>query len=412
MRVAATLVFGLLAALIAPVSGAAAAGPAVRVEMGDPTFAGRTWTFQPRAYDADDNDLGGTGLNPVFVDVPAGTSVNNNSTLGTTTVTIGPGSDAMKTLFMIPGSSTMFFEMTFALLDVSFDLNGAPGVPPAGWSGAVHVQGFGVTLADAGVALAEPVRAEYRFAGWNTAADGSGHAVDAQADVYGFPAMTLFAQWTPELSFSGAPIGSVAGSTEPFSVAGPGDVSGATLSTTDPAASIDQTAREIVFRTAGTHAVTASLAGYVQAETTVLVAAGLADRLRIAAPASSVEQGGSLDFTVTAMDEFGNPVAVDPAHVQLTSSVPGDVIQGLRVSFPHASPHTITAAVGVLRASTTIEVIPTPQLAATGAGAVGSSTIYGLAAFALLAAGAMLLVRPRRAGEDAPPCVVSRIRAR
>lgn len=88
------------------------------------------------------------------------------------------------------------------------------------------------------------------------------------------------------------------------------------------------------------------------------------------------------------------------------------MIQGLRVSFPHASPHTITAAVGVLRASTTIEVIPTPQLAATGTDAVGSSPIYGLAAFALLGAGGMLLARPRSAGEDAPPCVVSRIRAR
>ena len=81
--------------------------------------------------------------------------------------------------------------------------------------------------------------------------------------------------------------------------------------------------------------------------------------LNLSVPATSVNQGDSLTFEVTATDHTGATVNIDPTEVVLTSDVATDIIDGLTITFPTASPHTITATLGLASASVTIEVIPT-----------------------------------------------------
>lgn len=127
--------------------------------------------------------------------------------------------------------------------------------------------------------------------------------------------------------------------------------------------------------------------------------------LAITPSATKVDQGGTLTFEVTGVDEWGTPV--DGSAATLTSSVATDVIDGLSVTFPTASPHTITAELDGVTASVTVEVIPAaasastasdsddPELAATGVDPLLGGTVGG----ALLLAGlaSILIVRRRSA---------------
>lgn len=129
---------------------------------------------------------------------------------------------------------------------------------------------------------------------------------------------------------------------------------------------------------------------------TISVVAGAVDELTIAPSANTVARGGHLDFVVTATDAFGNTVDVTGEYT-LSSSVSTDVVEGSRVTFPHASPHTITAthtASGVA-VSVTVQVLS--PLAATGVDAQGTTTAFTGALLALVAgAGLVLLPTLRR----------------
>jgi len=109
----------------------------------------------------------------------------------------------------------------------------------------------------------------------------------------------------------------------------------------------------------------------------ILVAPAALASLRITPSATSVQQGDSVLLQVTGRDEFGNELVILPGDIAVTSSVPTDVIDGLRVTFPTASPHILTVTVGEVSALVTIEVVP--ALAPTGA-----SDVSPLAAIALL----------------------------
>ncbi|WP_234986684.1 Ig domain-containing protein [Demequina sp. NBRC 110055] len=78
-------------------------------------------------------------------------------------------------------------------------------------------------------------------------------------------------------------------------------------------------------------------------DVTVSVAPGAVAALELDAEATTVDQGASLTFAPRATDAFGNVVALDPGDVVLSSDVASDVVDGLTVTFPHASPHTVTA---------------------------------------------------------------------
>jgi hypothetical protein len=133
--------------------------------------------------------------------------------------------------------------------------------------------------------------------------------------------------------------------------------------------------------------------------TTVVVPAPTTIELTVTGGATSVAQGGTLAFEVTGEDAGGAPISVDPADITLTSSVPSDLISGLDVTFPHASPHTITARFGVAgpTSSVTISVIPA---ASGGGGTLGNTgrevTAELVAAAALLGIGAALVAFERR----------------
>ena len=149
---------------------------------------------------------------------------------------------------------------------------------------------------------------------------------------------------------------------------------------------------------AGTCQVTATVGGStaVTSTFTVEVTAGPLAALEVTATAPSVQQGGSLTFTVAGADAYGN--AVDTSAVVLTSSVATDQISGLTVSFPHASPHVITARIGQVSTSVMVEVIPQAAaagLSQTGGSAASESLVAGTA-LALLLGVALLLAARRR----------------
>ena len=371
-RISTAIAVGVLAVvMLIPGVGAAAAGPAVRAEMGTPVIDvdARTWTFTPRLYDADGVDVGFALFNPNFLSVPPGTYMYTTMATSPPTQVFGlsTGADIATTYLL----SVDFFPhpwpiATMAILSASFDLNGAPGAAPAVQRDGAFVWGTVVTLADAGASLPSPTWSGYRFDGWNTAADGSGLAVTESTDLAASPSVALFAQWIPMLGLA-APGTSTAGESAAVTLAGPGDLSAAVLSTDDPAAIVDQTTRTIEFRTAGTWTVSATLDGYdaSTALAVVDVAAAALEAIAVVPSAAAVDEGGTLTFAATGTDRFGNPVSIDPTAVRLTSDVTTDVVQGSSVRFVRAGVHQITATVGSISSAVTVRVTAT-ALAASG----------------------------------------------
>ena len=155
-----------------------------------------------------------------------------------------------------------------------------------------------------------------------------------------------------------------------------------------------------VFTTAGVCPVTASATLYgqpISTEFDVTVEAAAAATLVLTPSAGSVAQGGTLTFTVTGEDAFGNPADTDAAV--LTSSVATDVLTGRTVTFPHASPHTITATLGQATASVVIDVIPAPAaggLTTTGSDVGALALPIGVLAVLALALGTVMMIARRR----------------
>ena len=111
--------------------------------------------------------------------------------------------------------------------------------------------------------------------------------------------------------------------------------------------------------TANITLIAASAVGQDTLAVAITVGAGALDYLTITPSATSIDQGGTLSFAVAGFDTEDNPVDVTGA-IALTSSIATDEVAGDEVTFPTASPHTITAthSPSGISASTTIEVIP------------------------------------------------------
>ncbi|MCS5497753.1 hypothetical protein NY547_10945 [Cnuibacter physcomitrellae] len=222
-------------------------------------------------------------------------------------------------------------------------------------------------------------------------------------------AITVVAGPLSSLSITPSTTTVTQGGTVAFTVTGadaagnPVDASAAVLTSSGTADAVDGHA--VTFSGAGARTVTAALAG-VTTTASVEVVAGPLATLTITPSSSSVDQGGTLDFTVSGTDAAGNPV--DTSDAVLTSSVATDVVSGLSVTFPHASPHTITATIGAVSTSVTIQVVsapaPTPGpspapatapagLANTGADGGAAALAGGTAVALLLLGGVLLLIR-------------------
>ncbi|WP_440708984.1 beta strand repeat-containing protein [Herbiconiux sp. YIM B11900] len=223
----------------------------------------------------------------------------------------------------------------------------------------------------------------------------AGVTTTASVEVVAGPLATL--TLTPEAASV------VQGGTQEFVVAGadaagnPVDTSDAVL--TSSAAADTVAGRTIAFSGAGAHTVTATL-GSVVGSASITVSPGPLASLSITPSSSSVDQGGTVDFAVTGTDAAGNPV--DTSDAVLTSSVTTDVVNGFAITFPHASPHTVTATLGSVSASVTIEVVPGPapspgptpaSLANTGFDGSAAGLTGGAALACLLVAGVLLLLR-------------------
>lgn len=262
---------------------------------------------------------------------------------------------------------------------------------------------------------------------WNTSANGSGTAVNEDtllSSVASGTEVTLHAIWekrtlmiepSTTAPVSGAAFDITATANAPFG--GTVDVTAdVALESSDPADTV--TGPTVLAAAAGPRTITGTFDG-ATATARVEVAAGPVAGLTLTPSATTVDRGGMLTFTVTGIDAANNPVEIDPAHVTLSSDVETDVVDGLTVMFPTASPHVITAAVGDVTESVTIDVLesgvapptesshpdplgaaPSPPHANDVPGqlvATGSAPIVGAAgALLLLVVGAGLLVRGRR----------------
>ncbi|WP_241979994.1 hypothetical protein [Cryobacterium glaciale] len=130
------------------------------------------------------------------------------------------------------------------------------------------------------------------------------------------------------------------------------------------------TANSILFVVSGRNTVTATVDG-IAGTFPLTVIAGEAIRITLNANATTVRQGDSLTFFVTGVDQYGNNLGDLSGLITLTNNWSEDIISGATVTFPHASPHIITATLNGVSISVNIEVIPTPLasaiLAITGA---------------------------------------------
>ena len=87
----------------------------------------------------------------------------------------------------IVGNNTFYARWTPITYTVSFDANGGSGAPGS------QTKTYNVTLA---LSSTTPTRSGYTFAGWNTAANGTGTDYASGANYTSNSAVTLYAKWT------------------------------------------------------------------------------------------------------------------------------------------------------------------------------------------------------------------------
>lgn len=278
-----------------------------------------------------------------------------------------------------------------------------------------------VVAADRLADLPDPSAAGWVISGWNTSADGSGAFVTTStplASVASGPNVTLYAIWERRtLTITPSSSAHVSGSTVDITATANAAFGG----TVDVTADVELESSEptdvvagstVAVTVAGPRTFTGEFDG-ARASAQVDVVAGAVAALTVTPSATTVDRGGRLEFSVAGVDAANNPVEIDPADVTITSDVATDVVDGLTVTFPTASPHVITARVGDVTASVTIEVrgekmspeapgSETPQPGTAEATAArltetGGGSLAPLAALApvLLFAGVALVLRRR-----------------
>lgn len=176
-----------------------------------------------------------------------------------------------------------------------------------------------------------------------------------------------------------------------YSLSGGALPDGITLASDGTLSGTATTAGTSSFTVTATNPQGSATAGY-----SLRVTAGAIHELEVTPSATQVAQGGRLTFTARGFDAYGNPTGDLTAAIVLSSDVATDVVDGNTVTFPHASPHTITASYGQLAVQVTVQVIPAAILGSTGAdgGVLLTTTLGALTAFGV---GILLIVRQRAA---------------
>lgn len=269
-------------------------------------------------------------------------------------------------------------------------------------SGAPDLRVFAPTLGAGSRVLPTPPDGT----AWNTAADGSGSWFTSTSSTSGSGTTALYALAPATIEASTSPAALTATSGVPYVY--PVTVSDRSGVAFDPQPPVSLTSTDCalpsdrVFTVAGACSIiaTAVVEGVTVATSfTVTVQAGAVAALTLTPPASTVDQGDTVRFTLTGTDAAGNPV--DTSAAVLSSDVSTDIVDGHSVTFPTASPHTITATLGAATTSIVIQVTPSPSKAGaavlpqTGGDASALPFVVG-GAVALLLAGAVLLSARRR----------------
>jgi uncharacterized repeat protein (TIGR02543 family) len=285
---------------------------------------------------------------------------------------------------------------------VTFDGNDASATPTS-----TPVRLYATTFATGNRTLPTVTRTDWDFSSWNSAADGTGNEFVSTSGVSGN--RTVYAQWTKEhLVITPSASSFEAGSEETFTVEAftPENVSLGdytslvTFSTSDPTdIPIPVMLNEFQFRTAGTDTITATLNSdpTIIGTVDVTVTPDFDDvaTLTVTPSQTVVQQGGTVTFTTSGADVFGNSLGNASSEATLSSSYAVDQISGNSITFPHASTHVITSSLG--GATATVDITVDPVLGLTGVEVIPA---IGMG-IAMLASGIVLLAfyffRRRRA---------------
>ncbi len=235
--------------------------------------------------------------------------------------------------------------------------------------------------------------------GWTLTEDGSGPFLTTTeslaAAVTTNPGTLYPTLIEAELEVTATPSTATAGETVEVAVSGPWPRSNATsIDLTDRAVFSEegQTAGdqpgELIFTDSGQKLVTATVDYSVESDLVpvsgdveILVTPADLAGLTVVPSATEVEEGDSIELAVNGRDAFGNVIDIDPSTIVVTSSVPTDIINGLTVTFPTASPHVLTVTAGEFSAQVTIEVTPAAtDLELSDTGAADTAVGFGLAA--------------------------------
>ncbi|MGR4010823.1 M14 family zinc carboxypeptidase [Leucobacter sp. 1207-22] len=118
-------------------------------------------------------------------------------------------------------------------------------------------------------------------------------------------------------------------------------------------------------------------AGEIDVPITLTVTPAQLDEFVLALSDQHPTQGDTITVTATGIDEFGNEIADYSDRVKLTSDVDTDVIDGNRVTFPTASPHTITATAEGVSTSILVQVRAANGESSTDAEGTGTTAGTG-----------------------------------
>jgi hypothetical protein len=147
----------------------------------------------------------------------------------------------------------------------------------------------------------------------------------------------------------------------------------------------------------GTTVVTVTVTDRAGTDTTdvaLTVSHGAALTVTLTPSDATPTQGDTITVTTEATDAHGNTWDAT-ADAVITSSMASDVIVGDQVTFPHASPHRLTATVGAASGSTVVQVTAAASILGLTGASVGWLPVGALGAVLL---GAGFLVVRRRVG--------------
>lgn len=271
-----------------------------------------------------------------------------------------------------------------------------------------------------------PTTDAWLFAGWNTAADGTGTLFDADTVMTAKPEVggvdgtevQLYAQWAPSrIVVTATPAVEQVGNEVTLSAEcfGVGDVSLGDCTADTVFASDgegDQVAgNKLTGTQAGNRTITAQ--GWGLTGTTIVeLEAGPAVGFLLTPELSRVQAGDTVTFTAVLIDAYGNRTVANESDVTLSTNAPKAVVNGHRITFPKTGEFTVTGHFGDQQQEVAVAVTSAPVVPATpdkpavpstdtsklaNTGATGSVVVWGALAALMLLGGALAIQSARRA---------------